>query len=428
MTNLVDGGIIGKGAFGEVCECTDGKNTYAKKVLKPFADPAAESRFVREARILAKMDHPNIVKILYQSTRVLPYWYVMPLYRSSLEQALVDVAKHPARIEKVFRAVLDGVQYAHEEGVIHRDLKPANILMNNDDDVVISDFGLGRFIDTASTRQTQTGYGMGTYFFMAPEQMDDAKHADTRSDIFALGRILYCMYMGNAKLHTQDLSKVPSNIRVIISKCVQTEPGKRFQSVDELKQTWIAVTTHVPKTPLIHSLEKILSRYASNSSAANEILASDLADVLTQNMDDSDFLHNAVMELPIDIAAVMAVGYPDDTKAIFARFCNNAYGESYGFSYTDKIGVKCDAFYNAIDDYEIRADLLYCILGVGYSHNRYAVMNILKVILESPMTPSNGLAIAERIRAASVQHLRSAKANLSPDKLEKHVREVFASL
>ena len=196
MSEFVEHTKLGEGGFGEVYVCAEGNESFALKKLSLNCSEDAESRFQREIRILSTLDHPNIVKVLSHQWETRPFYYIMPLYECSLEQERVKIHHHEDRANKIFRAVLDGMEYAHEQGVVHRDLKPANILMNNDDDVVISDFGLGRFTDSETTRFTQTGHGLGSYFYMAPEQHYDGKNADRRSDIFALGRILYVMHVG----------------------------------------------------------------------------------------------------------------------------------------------------------------------------------------------------------------------------------------
>jgi serine/threonine protein kinase len=133
-------------------------------------------------------------------------------------------------------AILDGVEYAHAQGVLHRDLNPRNVLMNSDSDVIISDFGLGRVVDSESTRRTQSGFGMGTMLYMAPEQMDDAKYADQRADIYSLGRMIYEMYTGPLKSLHQDVSRLPPGIAHIVTRSTQPNAELRFQILSDLKR------------------------------------------------------------------------------------------------------------------------------------------------------------------------------------------------
>ncbi len=144
MATFADMKLISQnGNFGDVWLCQrepDGQQ-FAKKVLKK-SDPDSIEDFAREVRLLRSLSHPNIVQIVTMRLQKPPYWYIMPVYATTLEATLSSLHSDEARINKIFLAILDGMAYAHSEGVIHRDLKPGNILMNSDTDVVISDFGL----------------------------------------------------------------------------------------------------------------------------------------------------------------------------------------------------------------------------------------------------------------------------------------------
>ena len=233
---------IGSGGFGEVWKCkrVEDGHFFAKKVLR-IKNPEAIRRFVREVRILSSLDHPNIVKIRGKRLETPPYFYIIPFYNFSLSNEIPNISNDEERIIKIFSSILDGIEYAHLQGVIHRDLKPENVLMNNDDDIVISDFGLGRQFDATSSRQTQTGNGLGTPMYMAPEQIRDAQNSDERSDIYSLGRILYELYVGALSFGIQDNSKLPPPVQVVISRCVQENPKDRYESIYELKQDLLSI-------------------------------------------------------------------------------------------------------------------------------------------------------------------------------------------
>lgn len=148
---------------------------------------------------------------------------------------------------QLFTAILNGMEYAHREGVIHRDLKAANVLLNNDDDVVITDFGIGRIMDAGGDRFTATGARLGSYSYMSPEQSSDTKHVDIRSDIYSLGRMLYELHTERLNTAVQDLGRVPPVIATIIERCTQYRADDRYQSVSELKDAW-RMATAAPST------------------------------------------------------------------------------------------------------------------------------------------------------------------------------------
>lgn len=166
---------LGSGGFAEVWRVsrrTD-NDLFAKKILIDESTEAIK-RFHREVRIFSKLDHPRIVKVLDIHLDNKPYWYVMPLYKYSLFDRLSEVIGDKSAIFTIYTAIIEGMEYAHNQGVIHRDLKPENILMNDFTDIAVSDFGLGRALDAKTSRKTQTGDAFGTFFYMAPEQMIDA--------------------------------------------------------------------------------------------------------------------------------------------------------------------------------------------------------------------------------------------------------------
>jgi tRNA A-37 threonylcarbamoyl transferase component Bud32 len=423
MAHFQDVRRLGSGGFGEVWACTSEGVRYAKKKLTA-TDEDSVARFQREVRILSKLDHPNIVKVVAKKLQTSPYWYVMPLYRRSLEAELPALVGDEQRVRKIFTAILDGVEYAHGEGVIHRDLKPGNVLMNSDDDVVVSDFGLGRMLDAESTRRTQSGEPMGTRLYMAPEQWSSAKEADERSDIYTLGRILYALHTGPLDSTHHDLANVPPNVRVVISKCTQQQPDKRFQSVTELKEAWLIAVGELFASSTAEEVRK-LAKVLSESVSGGEDIAEELLSLLLQHEDDADLIHETVMLLPARIVARMEEADLDATKRLVQKFVEHTTAQGWGFSYTDKIGQQCKRLYQKLGDYEIRADLVYCILDVGEGHNRYFVQGILDELLEAPKKPGEGLAIYERLKHVGRSTLDAVKARLSPAKVDAAVKRLF---
>lgn len=245
---------LGEGSYGEVwlCEQVTDRRQVAVKRLKPTFDPEAERRFVREVGILLLLNHPNIITVLDKHLDNSPYWYSMPYYPRTLHSALDSIQGNHFKIAPVFKAVLEAMCYAHARGVIHRDIKSENILLGTEGECVVTDFGLGRDISSNSAR-TMSGFGMGTVFYAAPEQMTNAKTADARSDIYSLGRLLFEMYCGKQNsphTHIQSIRsrlcedkvrnrKCTLYLQRIVRKCVQIDPRKRFQSVKDLKSAWL---------------------------------------------------------------------------------------------------------------------------------------------------------------------------------------------
>ncbi|MBI4604181.1 MAG: serine/threonine protein kinase, partial [Planctomycetes bacterium] len=204
--------LLGKGGMGEVYRARDTKlqRDVAVKVLPAsFArDPDRASRFTREARLLASLNHPNIATIYgveeWEGTRVL----ILELIEG---ETLADRIAGGLAIETALvlaRQIAEGLEAAHEKGVIHRDLKPGNIKVTPEGRVKVLDFGLAKAFGgdaarmdssespTQSLAATKQGVLLGTAGYMAPEQARGESELDIRTDLYALGATIYHMLAG----------------------------------------------------------------------------------------------------------------------------------------------------------------------------------------------------------------------------------------
>jgi serine/threonine protein kinase len=261
--------LLGKGGMGEVYRARDTKldRDVAIKVLPElFArDAARMSRFGREAKLLAALDHPNIAAVYgledYGDTRAL----VMQLAEGP---TLAErIAKGPIPIEEtlsILRQIAEALEYAHERGIIHRDLKPANVKVSANDIVKLLDFGLAKAMEsepsaesisdspTLSRMATQAGVLLGTAAYMSPEQAK-GKTVDRRADIWAFGCVLYEMLTGTMAFHgdtvTETLAAVikeepdwsrlpaatPLRVRVLLQRCFQKDARQRLRDIGEAR-------------------------------------------------------------------------------------------------------------------------------------------------------------------------------------------------
>lgn len=400
---------IGSGGFGEVWKCKrvqDG-HVFAKKVLRT-KDPEAIRRFAREVRILSSLDHPNIVKIRGKRLETPPYFYIMPFYKSSLSDEIPNLSNDEERIIKIFSSILDGIEHAHLQGVIHRDLKPENILMNNDDDIVISDFGLGRQFDAISTRQTLTGDVLGTLMYMAPEQISDAQNADERSDIYSLGRILYELYVGSLSFGIQDNSKLSLPVQVVNSRCVQENPNDRYESIYELKQDWLSIFQLESDEEDLKKFAILRSRQSLSPSQAKRLLQ-----LFSKYARDADSLHEALMKT--DPKALASLYHQNEgfVQRLIKDFTEFTSSQGWGFSYTDKISNWCKKVFYRIEDYHIRTDLVTCTLLVGVGQNRWHVLEIFSNLIEDVQEAGEVLLlknklekIPQRTRMQAISYMR----------------------
>jgi tetratricopeptide (TPR) repeat protein len=201
---------LGKGAMGVVYHAHDSlldRDVALKVMLRQFAtDPEQKHRFEREARAVAKLMHPNVVLVFdlgYHTDRS-PYIAMELLKGQDLLQALRQGIPLPLdRKVSIILQVLDGLAHAHQTGIVHRDIKPANIFICQDGTVKIMDFGVARF--TAAS-VTATGIVLGTANYMSPEQVEGVK-VDGRSDLFAVGSVLFELVVGRKPFPADSLMK-----------------------------------------------------------------------------------------------------------------------------------------------------------------------------------------------------------------------------
>jgi eukaryotic-like serine/threonine-protein kinase len=182
------GRLLGEGALGLVYEAVGEDGTaVAVKVLRPerAEDAAARARFVREARLAARIESRHVVPVLEvgESYLVLPYYP-----RGSLARRLEEGTLGLDRTVRLAAELGRGLDALHEHGILHRDVKPSNVLLAEDGTAALADFGLARASD--STRITRDGQLVGTPHYLAPELIEGAE-ATRASDLYALGCLLY---------------------------------------------------------------------------------------------------------------------------------------------------------------------------------------------------------------------------------------------
>ena len=262
---------IGAGGMGEVYRAHDSRlnRDVAIKILPESfsADPDRLQRFAQESRAAAALNHPNILSIFdigdgkMASDHTAPYVVSELLEGETLRDRLRSGPLAMRKAIDYARQIASGLAAAHEKGIVHRDLKPENLFITNDGRAKILDFGLAKLTrpeadisGDAPTQQIATDAGtvMGTVGYMAPEQVR-GKPADSRSDIFAFGAILYEMLSGKRAFHGDspvdtmsailkeeppDLAETNRNVSPalerIVRHCLEKNPAERFQSARDV--------------------------------------------------------------------------------------------------------------------------------------------------------------------------------------------------
>jgi serine/threonine protein kinase len=256
--------VIGQGGFGIVYKARHslmGRTVAIKVLHEEIPDSLLMRRFQLEAQAASNLSHPNIVTVYdFGASANNQLFLVMDfLEGTDLDETLRSEGRLAvSRSLNIFIQAADALEHAHQRGVIHRDLKPSNIMLATTDGaadfVKIVDFGLAKLAAVNGERLTQTGDLLGTPLYMSPEQCL-GEPLDPRSDIYALGCIMYRVLTGHLPIEGknvlatlyQQISAVPvpfstsapgldipASVEKIVLKCLQKDPAARFQSMSEL--------------------------------------------------------------------------------------------------------------------------------------------------------------------------------------------------
>lgn len=213
---------LGRGAFGSTWLADHeglGRQVVVKQLHPEWSAVAeARSRFAREARILAALDHPNVTRV-YDAEHVGGAWYIVMEYvdGGTLEERLRQGPLPLAEAARVTSQVLDGLAYIHARGVLHRDLKPSNVLLTSAGEAKVADFGVARSSAVQSTMLTGSGSPPGTPLFMAPEHAR-GEPGDARSDLYAVAATFYQAVAGRSYLGDVDLANPLDLLRAVAER------------------------------------------------------------------------------------------------------------------------------------------------------------------------------------------------------------------
>ena len=277
-------GLIGRGGMGAVYKARQKEldRVVALKVLPPAIgnDPAFAERFAREAKALARLNHPGIVAV-YDFGRAGGLFYFLMEFVDgvSLRQLINAGRVSPREALAIVPQICDALQYAHDQGIVHRDIKPENILLDRQGRVKVADFGLAKLIGEGRKADglpgaapapaeggvpeakrpvgvTEAGQVIGTPQYMAPEQAEHPGEVDHRADIYALGVVFYQMLTG--KLPTQRIAppstwmgglQIDVRLDEVVLRALEKEPERRYQQVSEVK-TAVETILRTPASPV----------------------------------------------------------------------------------------------------------------------------------------------------------------------------------
>ena len=248
---------LGEGGMAQVYLARDvrlGREVAVKVLDRRLAErPGFRERFLREARVAAALDHPNIVPLYDFGEDSSVLFLVMPYVSGgSLQDILARTPLPMGEVATYGSQIADALAYAHQRNVVHRDVKPANMLMHSDGRLMLSDFGLAKIVSASSRSATPRNHpDAGTPEYMAPEQIGG--QSDERSDIYALGVVLYLLLTGRLPFtgtsstavmegHLYRLPEPPRHLNAevtpameaVVLRALAKQPEERFQRASEL--------------------------------------------------------------------------------------------------------------------------------------------------------------------------------------------------
>jgi serine/threonine protein kinase len=258
---------LGEGGCGSVYHCRWVKKPDREVAVKLLENTADLPRFVREAKVLRKTRHLNVVRLLGSGFHEQRPYIALEYMDGGSVRDLMD-AKGKLAVDEAAWILVQAVRGLRASKTVHRDLKPENLLMNRggsgrsrqpkvvigDTDkgavIKVADFGLARQLEIGDTRLTNSGQVMGTPVYMSPEQCRSTKSVTVKTDIYALGVIFFEMVVGRPPfdannaydimtMHCNDQPKFPrldKSLKDVLAKCLEKSPGKRYQSLYALEK------------------------------------------------------------------------------------------------------------------------------------------------------------------------------------------------
>ncbi|GGX16973.1 Stk1 family PASTA domain-containing Ser/Thr kinase [Streptomyces lomondensis] len=257
------GQVLGRGGMAEVYLAHDTRlgRTVAVKTLRAdlARDPSFQARFRREAQSAASLNHPAIVAVYdtgedYIDNVSIPYIVMEYVDGSTLRELLHSGRRLlPERAMEMTIGILQGLEYAHRNGIVHRDIKPANVMLTRNGQVKVMDFGIARAMGDSGMTMTQTAAVIGTAQYLSPEQAK-GEQVDARSDLYSTGCLLYELltvrppFVGDSPVavayqHVREEPQAPSvfdpeitpEMDAIVLKALVKDPDYRYQSADEMR-------------------------------------------------------------------------------------------------------------------------------------------------------------------------------------------------
>lgn len=309
---------VGSGGFAVVHSAVQKgvRGVYAlKELLGPAMFDAGEyptvvARFKDEVAIQQRLKHPNVIRVLDAHLDEDPPWYVMEWGGDDLDKVIAAGPPAEERTDVIFKQTMAAIEHAHENGVVHRDLHPGNVLIDQTERVRVVDFGLGRNMWTTSTRKTKKEDRLGRPHYIAPEQIEDPRDADERSDVFSLGKILQFMLTGTSPVRYDD-GRVSQKYAYFVSRATAEDPGDRYPTVGSMAAAFGRLGEEIEEALSARErLDRLVDGWGALDDEDRQTRLERIDGVLRDAEGDTDMVRVLLPRLPNEVLAAFEAGRP----------------------------------------------------------------------------------------------------------------------
>lgn len=395
---------IGRGGFGAVLCVEDGNHDRMALKFCTAQDEESIKRFNREVRIMSSISHENVVEILDQDLEVNPPYFTMPLANHSVMDEIKNINGDFEKALEIFESICKGIEAIHSSGYTHRDINPKNALIYDENKIVVSDLGLAKINERDSTTLTMSLVAMGTEAFMAPEQYyrGGTRDADGRTDVFQLGKTLYCIITGDLP-YLMDPQKVPTGLWYVIQKATKQNPDDRYQSVGQLLDALYDYRRSInpaqnPRGTFASLLQVAEANLQNNQ--YNQDNVQKLLQTIYATSDDSSLFIQLFDEFPERLLMNAPDVFISEFEPVMEKYRDyieqNVGGHSY--SYAETVARKMAIVIKYSKSPEITKNATQCILNAAVILNRFAAMDSFDSIITRIQDDDDAIAVAEMLR------------------------------
>jgi eukaryotic-like serine/threonine-protein kinase len=396
---------LGKGGMGEVFKVKCDDKYFALKVCNDKHEDIIK-RFKREVKIMASIEHANVIKVIDSNLDYTEPYFVMPLYKASMDEIIESNKDKQKLIISMLLIVCKGINAIHLSGVIHRDIKPKNILINNKNDLVISDLGLGKFTDSDSSILTSSNALLGTMGYIPPEfyEKNGTQKANIPSDIFQLGKTIYNVFTNkNPAVIEQDI--LPGGLLYIVTKSTEDKPEERYQSVGDLEDALNNYHLSLePESNPINAFSNLIN-IAKDNLKQNIYVRSNIDEIIPSIIafkDDPVVFFNQFNKIPVRLLEIVSSNFPSHCTNLLETYCPTI--EQYfknnriDFADAELVAASMYAIHMNTNQTVIKIKTLKVTLFTSVYCNRFNAIDVFNKMLEGINDNEDAVAVVEMLK------------------------------